>query len=229
MILDDVLNFFKFNWPKNMCYSNILRKKGYVNLTGVHMVLTKKYYTDNLIKHQKKIYKKNGGMNDEKILGLLCEGNHKLVPFDYRFRPIIGIHFYPNRGPNKMMELMVNNYFKHKFLTIRNHNLELFKFKIFDDLYKQLIYNFIIKKTELYVDSDFSKKPLLQHKLNLPHNYCLNDCSFYLVDENGIKNKYGIKNQKLFKISNNFVSSVAKGGSKKRKKRKNKNKITKKL
>jgi hypothetical protein len=43
------------------------------------------------------------------------------------------------------MELITTKNYYNKFIEIRLIHIELFKFKIFDDLYKSLINDFVIK------------------------------------------------------------------------------------
>ena len=101
MILESILPLYINNWYNNMSYSNMLRKSNSNRLTGVHMVNTQKYYTPKFISIMNKYYNKNIGENDEVILGNMCKEYHGLPSFNYRFRPILGIHFSPNRGKGK--------------------------------------------------------------------------------------------------------------------------------
>ena len=145
MFLENILDNYLKNWHNNLVYNNILRIKDKVRLTGVHLVNTEKYYTNEFKNIQLLKYNENTNRNDEVILGEMCEKIHGLPLFDHRYRPILGVHFSPNRGNNKKLKLITTKNYYNKFIEIRLQNIELFKFKIFDDLYKSLINDFVIK------------------------------------------------------------------------------------
>ena len=146
MFLDNLLPKYKANWLSNLCYNNILRQKNKLRLTGVHMVKTDKYYNNKFLQIQKKYYDKNKNKNDECILAEMCKEIHGLPNFNHRFRPILGIHFSPNRGKNKKMVLATNNKYYNKFMFIKNEYPKLFEYDIFKKLVNQLNNEFIIPK-----------------------------------------------------------------------------------
>jgi hypothetical protein len=149
MILDNILPKFKKNWTNNLCYNNIIRNyncsKKDMRLTGCHLVETKKYYTTNFLKIQEKYYNLNKRINDEVILKNMCEKIHGLPDSNFKFRPIYGIHFSPNRGNNKKISLITYKSYKDKFNKLINNYPNISNFKIFKNLVNQLNNEFIIK------------------------------------------------------------------------------------
>tara|TARA_Y100000741_G_C18188915_1_gene532664 strand:- start:212 stop:1048 length:837 start_codon:yes stop_codon:yes gene_type:complete len=98
MILEDILDkHFLKHWPGKLPYNNILRRPNHVNITGLQMVKTDKYFTEEFVACQKRHYLKNWNGNDEFILGQMCKEIHGLPSFNYRFRPEGGVHISPNR------------------------------------------------------------------------------------------------------------------------------------
>jgi hypothetical protein len=146
MYLDkNITSLYEKKWPQNLPYNNMLRYKNNVRLTGVFMVKNNEYYTDNFFNIQNKYYKNHKRDNDEIILGKMCREVHGLPNFNHRFRPIYGIHFSPNRGTNKEMNLRTTKNYYDIYMEIKSNHEEFFKFKIFQKLTKQLTNNFIIK------------------------------------------------------------------------------------
>lgn len=141
MLMEPILQKYLDNWPPNLIYSNILREKSnLLRLTGVHLAITEKFYTSQYLETINKHYYKNKNLNDEIILANMCSEVHSLPDKSFKFRPILGIHFSPNRGPNKSMNLITSiNYF-NKFNDIVNQYPELFEFKIFKYL-NDLLHN----------------------------------------------------------------------------------------
>ena len=74
----------------------------------------------------------------------MCREIFGLPNFEHRWRPILGIHFSPNRGKNKSMNLSTNKIYYNKFKEIENEYKELFEYDIFKKLTKQLDNEFII-------------------------------------------------------------------------------------
>ena len=146
MILESILPSYIRHWEKNMIYNNILRNPGKsVRLTGVHIVKTKEFYTEKYKQAINKYYNKNTCMNDEIILGNMCKECHRLPSFTHRYRPILGIHFSPNRGKNKKMNLVTNKKYYDKFIDIAKKYKKLFEFRIFKNLFVSINKNFIIR------------------------------------------------------------------------------------
>jgi hypothetical protein len=141
---NDMVHQYESHWPNNLPYNNMLRIENNFRLTGVHMVKTKEYFTDQLIKCQQKYY--HGAIDsDENILGKMCSEVFGLPDFSHRFRPIYGIHFSPSRGANKRIELYVYRNYYNQFMEIKGKYKELFELEIFKKLVKQLEEEFIIK------------------------------------------------------------------------------------
>lgn len=146
MLLDSILEIYLQNWPTNMIYSNMLRENSdIIRLTGVHLVITEKFYTEKYIKTIDKYYKYNKNLNDEFILAKMCLEVHGLPDQSFKFRPILGIHFSPNRGPYKTMNLCTSKHYFDKFKNIVNTYSDLFSFKIFKDLIDKINNEFLIQ------------------------------------------------------------------------------------
>ena len=109
------------------------------------MLKNKEYYTNKFFIIQDKYYKNHKKENDEIILGKMCKEVHGLPNFNHRFRPIYGIHFSPNRGINKSINLETSKKYYDIYMEIKSNYEEFFKFKIFEKLTNQLTNNFIIK------------------------------------------------------------------------------------
>lgn len=97
MFMEEVLPSYLCTWPTDLVYHNIVRSNT-CRLTGVHMVLSEKYYTNKFISYQKKLYNENVAENDEVILYKMCKEIHGLPKPNFSYRPIFGIHFSPNRS-----------------------------------------------------------------------------------------------------------------------------------
>lgn len=142
---DNIVNKYKSFWPSGLPYNNILRYKDCVRLTGVHMIKTKEYFTKEFINVQKKRYENDSNENDEVVLGQMCQKVFDLPNFSHRMRPVYGIHFSPNRGKNKKMELVTYKNYYDKYMSIKSKYPKLFEFEIFKKLTRQLEDEFIIK------------------------------------------------------------------------------------
>ena len=140
----DIVNKYKSFWSSGLPYNNIVRNKDSVRLTGVHMIKTKEYFTKEFINVQKKRYENDSGENDEVVLGEMCKKVFGLPDFSHRMRPIYGIHFSPNRGGNKTMDLVTNKNYYDKYISIKSKYPKLFEFEIFKKLTSQLENEFII-------------------------------------------------------------------------------------
>jgi hypothetical protein len=108
------------------------------------MIKTDDYFTKEFILTQQKTYFKGSG-SDEVVLGQMCKKVFGLPDFSHRLRPIYGIHFSPNRGKNKSMNLMTSKIYYDKYMSIKSKYPKLFEFKIFQNLTNQLEKEFIIK------------------------------------------------------------------------------------
>jgi len=62
----------------------------------------------------------NKSVNDEVILYKMCRESHGIPDKSYKLRPILGIHFSPNRGKsNKQMVLRTTITYQNKFISIK--------------------------------------------------------------------------------------------------------------
>ena len=145
MFMENVLDKYETNWPDKLIYNNIIRYENVDRLTGVHMVITDKYYKKKFIFCQKKYYLKNYNENDEVVLCKMCKEIHGLPDFNHRYRPILGIHFSPNRGPKKKMNLRTYKPYYDIFYSLKDKYPKMFAFEIFMDLTNSLENDFIIK------------------------------------------------------------------------------------
>jgi len=85
----------------------------------------------------------NKSVNDEVILYKMCRESHGIPDKSYKLRPILGIHFSPNRGKsNKQMVLRTTITYQNKFISIKKKYPKLFNRKIFSDLVQQLSNDF---------------------------------------------------------------------------------------
>lgn len=141
---NNIINKYEQCWPNNLPYNNMLRLKDSVRLTGVCMIKTKEYYIKEFDKCRDKLYALNKNENDEVILGELCKELFGLPKFEHRFRPIYGIHFSPNRGKDKKMELITSKKYYNKYMEFKKKYPEIFELKIFKKLTIQLENDFII-------------------------------------------------------------------------------------
>lgn len=156
MYLEDILCNYLNNWPlSKLCsdnlsylpYNNILRQSDNSRLTGVMMVENDKYYTSSFKICQKKYYDMNIKINDEIVLCKMCEEVHGLPCNTFEYRPIYGIHFSPNRGKNKRMNLKTSKKYNDIFLNISKKYNYLFKYDIFFKLLDKLKNDFVINLT----------------------------------------------------------------------------------
>lgn len=138
MFMNDILPKYLENWPGDLCYNNMLRFKGKDRLTGVHLAVTNKYYTPQLKAQQRKYHAANKNTNDEVILAKMCKEVHGLPPFSHRFRPIYGIHFSPNRGKGKRMQLTTKKAYVDRFDNLKTEYPVMFNFTCFKNLERQL-------------------------------------------------------------------------------------------
>jgi hypothetical protein len=139
---NDIVSKYLESWPKNLPYNNKIRLNAPSRLTGIHMVKTKDYYTDQLYECQKQYY--HGRIeNDELILQKMCKEIFGLPELRHQFRPIYGIHFSPNRGPNKCMKLQTSKLYYNKFIELKEKYKDLFEFEIFQKLVRQLHEDFV--------------------------------------------------------------------------------------
>lgn len=146
MLLENVVPHFEqhFPYPKNKIYNNVIRP-GTKRLTGMHFVNTKKYFTPALRQVQIRMYNDTGTQNDEEVLYKIVKAVHPLPPQEFRYRPILGIHFSPNRGPQKCMQLVTYMKYANAFKSLARAFPKLFQFSIFKKLYNQLEEEFIIE------------------------------------------------------------------------------------
>ena len=139
----DIVDKYKTFWPQGLPYNNIQRNKDSVRLTGVHMIKTEEYFTEEFIKVQQQRYEYDSNENDEVVLGQMCQKVFGLPDFSHRQRPIYGIHFSPNRGKNKSMNLKTCKPYYDKYMKIKTEYPKLFEFEIFKNLTNQLEKEFI--------------------------------------------------------------------------------------
>jgi hypothetical protein len=141
MLLEDVVPPFERRWPADCAFSNVVRDPAaeHPRLTGMMMVRSAQYYTPALKARQAALYGKHSGCaNDEHILYTLAHACHAMPPPDFRWRPIFGIHFSPNRGRDKSMQLKTSSAYASAF---RQHALRLprlFSLPVFAKLCAQL-------------------------------------------------------------------------------------------
>jgi hypothetical protein len=144
MLLENVLDAYLLRWDHSqLCYCNLVRPS-VDRLTGVMLVKTDEYYTENFIQCQKKYHLQNTANNDEVILYNMCKEIHGLPPSDFKWRPIFGIHFSPNRGPTKKVKLKTNKCYYDRFMKIKDEYSGLFSYPIFTNLISQLDQSFVI-------------------------------------------------------------------------------------
>lgn len=147
IILEDILKPYLNNWPlKSQPYNNIVRMNT-EKITGVHFVITDKYYTESLKRNQDLLYN-SPYMNDENLLYLLCKLTFGEPDYTHIWRPILGIHFSPSRGNGKRMYLLTSYKYNDIFLKIAKESI--FKYKIFQDLVISLRTNFKLGTRTFY-------------------------------------------------------------------------------
>jgi len=138
MLLEDVLPYYLPNWPdKAIPYNNAIRKNS-TRMSGVHFVETERYYTPKLMQRQQELYSTQkymyGGPGNETYLYDLCEHSHGLVSESCRWRPILGVHFSPNRGPGKIMKSFTIPAYYDEFMSIVKEYKSLFEYPGFSQL-----------------------------------------------------------------------------------------------
>ena len=162
MFLKDVAEAYSFPWPDpRLPYNNSIRPSKKRSLTGLHFVKTKQYFIPKLLDLQAKIAIQSGRKeNDEIILTKLCTKTFGLPHKHWRHKPKLektmvdnlGIHFSPNRGPNKGFPLRVSGGNFEKFLDLEKEYFEIFKTPCFARLSHQLKNWFLVdhKSAEKY-------------------------------------------------------------------------------
>jgi hypothetical protein len=143
MYIENILPNYLKTWPPNLPYHNIIRR-GTTRLSGLIMVESDKYYTDEFKEVQKKTHNMNYSDNDEIILYEMCKEVHGLPDISFNYRPLCGIHFSPNRGVNKPIALKTSKRYYNIFLNIANEYQNIFKYDIFNNLLNQLKNDFIV-------------------------------------------------------------------------------------
>ena len=140
MYLDNLLpRYLNTCSQPQLPYHNVKRNSKSSRLSGVIMVDTDKYYTDAFKKCQDKHYKMNCSENDEVILGKMCQKIHGLPDNNFKYRPIFGIHFSPNRNKNsKVLPPKTSKLNTDRFLSIVKKYHTLFTYPIFERLVKNL-------------------------------------------------------------------------------------------
>lgn len=138
MILEELLPKYLNTWPKKLPYHNIIRKNTN-RLTGVIMVKTDEYYTDSFKKSQQKYYNIDYNHNSDEItLYKMCNDSHGLPDTTFKYRPVLGIHFSPNRGINKRLSLCTYKHYYNTFLDVSKKYQHLFEYNIFSNLLNKL-------------------------------------------------------------------------------------------
>ena len=145
MLMEDVVAPYEQFWPSTLPINNIVRN-GTRRLSGMHMVRSELYFTDKLRRLQQRIYcfPRQTHTNDEEVLYLMAKNCHPLPPRSFQWRPVLGIHFSPNRGPGKGMKLKTSTRYADAFKQHAEQQPELFAFPCFQFLKKQLR-TFVIK------------------------------------------------------------------------------------
>lgn len=134
-IVENYLNMWPSGDPKPP-YNNMVRK-GTTRMTGVHFVITNEYFTEQLKKNQEILYNSTP-TNDEMILYKLCELTFGPIDLEYKWRRIYGIHFSPNRGPAKAMELITTQAYSKQFKALLEQYPEVEKLPCIISLVEQL-------------------------------------------------------------------------------------------
>jgi len=152
MLLEGIVDKYLHTWPSSpsgsLPYNNMVRRNK-EKLTGVHFVITDKYYTNELKRNQELLYN-SPFMIDEEVLYNLCAMTFGLPDLDYAYRPILGIHFSPNRGNGKIMDLVTSFKYRDLFLKAVEKNSEIFKYAIFNNLVNSLNNDFKIGSRTFY-------------------------------------------------------------------------------
>lgn len=153
MLLEKVVEPYLKNWPDSQLpYNNMIRPHEQC-LTGVHFTKTFSYFTPAFMRQQDHWYRKGSErIRDEHLLFMLCKDTHGLVPETHTFRPIYGIHFSPSRRPDSglhpkghpLAHNRTSRSYKDAFIAISRKFPQLFKFRVFRQLIKQLQSEFAI-------------------------------------------------------------------------------------
>lgn len=139
MFLEPIVENYLKRWPAGNPappYNNMIRK-GTTRMTGVHFVITADYFTDALKAAQERLYR-SPKTNDEMILYQMCESAFGPVDLEYAWRPIYGIHFSPNRGPEKVMDLITTPIYTKKFIEYIDKYTKMKSYPCFSRLINQL-------------------------------------------------------------------------------------------
>ena len=138
MLLENIVPRYEKMWPAGLAINNIIRPRT-TRLTGMHMVRSEQYFTAELLAQQALTYaKKPRNMNDEVVLHDMVRSCHTLPPTDFQWRPILGIHFSPNRGPHKRMSLKTSREYAKVFRLHATQQPALFSHSCFRHLVRQL-------------------------------------------------------------------------------------------
>lgn len=145
MLLDNIVPHYEKTWPAGSVVNNIIRPQT-KRLTGMHMVRSEQYFTRELLEQQEILYNKiPSNINDEVVLCEMVRRCHTLPPIEFQWRPILGIHFSPNRGPQKSMDLKTSRSYASAFLQHSDQQPMLFSYPAFRRLVHQLETLFLIK------------------------------------------------------------------------------------
>lgn len=148
MLMENVVPQYEQNWPKDCAFNNIVRNPAaaHPRLTGMMMVRSAQYYTPQLVEMQNLFYRRFYARraNDEHVLHTIVSHCHKMPPREFRWRPVLGIHFSPNRGKNKTMELQTSRSNAAAFREHARRLPSLFALPGFDHLCAQLEHEFVI-------------------------------------------------------------------------------------
>jgi hypothetical protein len=152
MLLESIVDKYLDIWPSSsfgkIPYNNIIRKNE-TKLTGVHFVITDEYYTNELKKNQDVLYN-SPIVQDEIVLYNLCAMTFGLPDLEYTYRPILGIHFSPNRGSHLTIPLQTSFKYKDMFIKLTDNHKRIFNFSIFNRLIHSLNTEFIIGTQAVY-------------------------------------------------------------------------------
>ena len=145
MLMENIVPHYEKMWPAGLVVNNIIRPRT-TRLTGMHMVRSEQYFTPELLAQQALTYaKKPRNMNDEVVLHDMVRSCHALPQNDFQWRPVLGIHFSLNRGPQKKMGLYTTPEYNHIFRSHAEQQPALFSHSCFRCLVKQLDTQFQIK------------------------------------------------------------------------------------
>lgn len=146
MLLESIVPHFEEMWPDNCVINNIIRPNT-ERLTGMHFVRTSEYYTPSFLAEQDSMYQSppRTHENDEVVLYQMVAKCHSLPPRDFRWRPIFGIHFSPNRGCGKAMGLKVDRKYRDAFAAHEARHPGLFSLPEFRRLSDSLRDDFAIR------------------------------------------------------------------------------------